>query len=98
MTDATTRIIRAAVEGDPTLTPEARRAWLAVLTSNPEQKGETNKLITFKEAGRLLSLCPRSGRALADRGALTRVHMPGRRRARHVRLADVERLMQGVQS
>ena len=95
MTDATKSIVRAALAGDPSLTADARTKLLAILDRPTNADDCPDRLLTFTEASKMLGLTTRSVRALADSGALDRVRLPGRVRARHVRLRDVRRLMEG---
>ena len=99
MLPTTHDVIRAALRADPTCSPADRGRLLAALrnagNTSPAPAAPTGpRLIRRKTAAAMLACSLRSLDALAADGKLSRVRLPGRRRAAGFREADVRALIE----
>jgi hypothetical protein len=72
------QIIRAAIESDPTATPEQRKAILAIAEGKTDAKPKP-KLITRKEAADLLGCCGETVKRYTARGLIRAIRFTARR-------------------
>ena len=95
---STIEIIKATVKADPQATPADRANLLAFLRNGgnvettPASPAE-NRLLRRIEAARLLGRSARTVDELAQQGILSKVKLPGRKRAAGFRYADVAALI-----
>ncbi len=98
MMPSTLDAIRAILKSDHTLPPDARNSLLRTLRQGPvtQPKQEAQpRIVRRAEAARILSVSLRAIDAWASEGLLTKVKLPGRKRAAGFRETDVLALIEG---
>lgn len=91
MNETTKNIVKCALDNDNTMTDAERADVMAFLTLPRLEPRESDRLLTFKEAGAMLSVHEKTVWCMVRQGQLHAV--PITARARRVRLSEVRELM-----
>jgi hypothetical protein len=92
MNDTTKNIVKCAIDNDNTMTEAERAEVMAFLTLPRLEPQEPDRLLTFKEAGAMLSVHEKTVWCMVRQGRLHVV--PISAKGRRVRLSEIKKLME----
>ena len=77
MTQATENVIKAAISGDPTITPEAAQAALQALAARPSEAEDGDRVLTRAEVAKIMGKSVKAVDIYGRRGIIKRVYLTG---------------------
>ena len=91
MNETTKNMVKCALDNDNTMTEAERAEAMEYLTMPHHEPREPDRLLTFKEAGAMLSVHEKTVWGMVRQGQLHAV--PITARGRRVRLSEIRKLM-----
>ena len=91
MKESTKNMVKCAMDNDNTMTEAERAEAMEYLTMPHHEPREPDRMLTFKEAGAMLSVHEKTVWCMVRQGQLHAV--PITARARRVRLSEVKKIM-----